>query len=147
MAQANWLSLAHELTVAGYSVTFIDPPRSSELSFATNGSFRSWQGNISDLMPFMRNSKAVISVDSFAGHLASAVGVPTCSLFGPTNPAFWAPWGSQNLVITPPNAPSVEFARRAIERDGPTLMASLHPRFVLNQLLPWLKSLSTIKYS
>jgi ADP-heptose:LPS heptosyltransferase len=37
----------------------------------------------------VRRCDCVVSVDSFAAHLAAAVGTPAAVLFGPTNPAVW----------------------------------------------------------
>jgi heptosyltransferase-2/heptosyltransferase-3 len=40
--------------------------------------------------------------DTGAGHLAAAVGTPTVSIFGPTNPARYRPLGPRSLVCAPP---------------------------------------------
>ncbi|HET6400958.1 MAG TPA: glycosyltransferase family 9 protein [Candidatus Kapabacteria bacterium] len=41
----------------------------------------------------------LIGNDSGVGHLASAVGTPTVSIFGPTAPALWRPAGAQAVVV------------------------------------------------
>lgn len=40
--------------------------------------------------------------DSGPGHLAAAVGTPTLSLFGPTDPRLWAPAGDRGRVLRAP---------------------------------------------
>ena len=40
-----------------------------------------------------------VCVDSGPAHLAAAVGVPTVTLFGPTDPARWRPWGPKNVAL------------------------------------------------
>jgi heptosyltransferase-2/heptosyltransferase-3 len=45
----------------------------------------------------------VVSVDSGAGHLAAAVGVPTVRVYGPAPPAIFGPWparASQHVLMT-----------------------------------------------
>ncbi|MFG0285084.1 MAG: glycosyltransferase family 9 protein, partial [Phycisphaerales bacterium JB039] len=46
-------------------------------------------------------ARAVVCADSGPGHLAAQLGVPTVSLFGPTNPAQWAPVGPRTTVLAP----------------------------------------------
>jgi heptosyltransferase II len=40
-----------------------------------------------------------VCVDSGPAHLAAAVGVPTVTLFGPTDPVRWRPWGPKSVAI------------------------------------------------
>ena len=137
---ANWSKLASTVASAGYKVTFVETPKGLKSSPAHQGLFRSWRGTVSELIGLMRESNAVVSVDSFAGHLASAVGVPVFSIFGPTNPDHWAPWGEANCVIRSEGAATPKFTRSAIETQGPRLMASLDPAVVAERLIAWLTS-------
>ena len=137
---ASWLKLASAVASVGYKVTFVETTKELKSSPAHQGLFRSWQGTILDLIGLMRNSTAVVSVDSFAGHLAAAVGVPVFSIFGSTNPGHWAPWGEANCVIRPKGAATPKFTRSAIETQGPRLMASLDPGVVAGRLIAWLAS-------
>lgn len=43
---------------------------------------------------------AYVGNDSGVSHLAAATGIPTIAIFGPTDPAVWAPPGSHVRVIT-----------------------------------------------
>lgn len=43
--------------------------------------------------------RAYVGNDSGASHLAAAVGAPTVALFGPTDPAVWAPRGERIFVV------------------------------------------------
>ena len=49
--------------------------------------------NIRESMALYRHMDLAVCVDSGPSHLASAVGVPTFTLFGPTDPERWAPKG------------------------------------------------------
>lgn len=52
------------------------------------------------LAQLLKNASALISNDSGAMHVASAVGVPVVSIFGPTTPAQgYAPWVKKNVIV------------------------------------------------
>jgi heptosyltransferase-3 len=55
-------------------------------------------GNLYDLGCWLAQARVYIGNDSGISHLAAAVGTPTIVLFGPTNPAVWAPRGSRVLA-------------------------------------------------
>jgi heptosyltransferase-3 len=42
-------------------------------------------------------------VDSAAPHIAAAVGVPTITLYGPSDWRYWSPPGERHLVVVPPD--------------------------------------------
>jgi ADP-heptose:LPS heptosyltransferase len=42
---------------------------------------------------------AAVANDSGIGHLLGAVNTPLVSLFGPTDPARWAPFTARNIVV------------------------------------------------
>jgi heptosyltransferase-3 len=52
-----------------------------------------------DLASWLAAADLYIGNDSGITHLAAAAGVPTLALFGPTNPAVWAPRGRQVEVL------------------------------------------------
>jgi ADP-heptose:LPS heptosyltransferase len=54
--------------------------------------------NLYDLACWLAGARVYIGNDSGISHLASAVGVPAVVLFGPTDPAVWAPRGSRVLA-------------------------------------------------
>jgi heptosyltransferase-3 len=45
-----------------------------------------------------------VGVDSAAPHIAAAVGVPTITLYGPSDWRYWAPPGDRHLVVVPADA-------------------------------------------
>lgn len=70
-------------------------PETAVLEFVADGSMLRGTERITP-MPGPRRSAAlvkkcdcVLTIDSFAGHLAAAVGTPAVVLFGPTNPLVW----------------------------------------------------------
>jgi heptosyltransferase-2 len=44
----------------------------------------------------------VLSVDTSLSHIASAVGTPVVTLFGPGDPGIWRPFGGENRVVRDP---------------------------------------------
>jgi ADP-heptose:LPS heptosyltransferase len=44
-------------------------------------------------------ARAAVGNDSGPTHLAAVVGCPTVALFGPTDPAVWAPVGSHVRIV------------------------------------------------
>ena len=54
-----------------------------------------------ELAARLRSSGAFLGHDSGISHLAAAVGTPSLLLFGPTDPAIWAPANSQVRVLRP----------------------------------------------
>lgn len=51
----------------------------------------------------MRSVSLFIGNDSGLGHMAAAAGAPTCTLFGPGQPAKYRPWGDKAVWLTGDN--------------------------------------------
>jgi heptosyltransferase III len=56
--------------------------------------------NLYDLACWLATAEVYIGNDSGITHLAAAAGVPVVAIFGPTNPAVWAPRGEQVHVVS-----------------------------------------------
>lgn len=54
---------------------------------------------IGELAQYLIHARAAVALDSGLTHLCAAMGVPTVSLFGPTNPVLTAPKGDAQLVL------------------------------------------------
>jgi hypothetical protein len=57
--------------------------------------------SLNELSDFIEECSLFIAADTGPGHLAAAVGVSTISLFGPTDPARWAPIGPSCRIVAP----------------------------------------------
>jgi len=83
---ANFRALARELE-ASMSVRWCagpcDPPLEGAVRIA----------DLYELACFLARARLYVGNDSGVTHLASAVGTPVVALFGPTDPAIWAPRG------------------------------------------------------
>lgn len=58
--------------------------------------------NLDNLVATIRSARIFIAADCGPGHLAAHLGVPTVSLFGPTDPDQWAPIGPAIRILAPP---------------------------------------------
>jgi len=56
-------------------------------------------GNLYELAGWLRSGRVYIGNDSGMTHLAAAAGVPVVAIFGPTDPAVWAPRGDRVRVV------------------------------------------------
>lgn len=63
-----------------------------------------------ELAEALAGARLYVGNDSGPGHLAAAVGTPTISLFGPTDPRVWRPLGPRARVITSPDGPMESLA-------------------------------------
>lgn len=68
-----------------------------------------------DLALWLSQARLYIGNDSGITHLAAATGTPTLALFGPTDPAIWAPRGP-NVTILSQSLPILEVHRTAHNR-------------------------------
>ena len=57
--------------------------------------------DLADVARYLAGASVYIGNDSGIAHLAAAVGTPVVVLFGPTNPAVWAPRGQAVQVLSP----------------------------------------------
>ncbi len=94
--------------------------------------FTAAQGRVIDTLDALAHTLAtsplVIASDTGPGHLAAQLGVPTLSLFGPTNPSTWSPRGPCVRVLTPPSpAPMTWLSVDQVVNEATTLLAHRDP--------------------
>lgn len=75
-----------------------------------------------------------VCVDSGPAHLAAAVGVPTISIFGPTDPVRWRPWGPKNIALFDKSLPCRPCNYHKVCDDRPCL-TKLMPHRVISACL------------
>jgi ADP-heptose:LPS heptosyltransferase len=56
-------------------------------------------GDLYELACWIRSARVYVGNDSGITHLAAAAGAPVVAIFGPTDPAVWAPRGDRVRVI------------------------------------------------
>jgi predicted lipopolysaccharide heptosyltransferase III len=79
------------------------------------------QTTVLELAALCQRAALFIGNDSGPSHIAAAVGTRVISLFGPTDPVVWKPWGPGHVVITnrpPPDGPAQRAARSPFDGCG-----------------------------
>lgn len=69
--------------------------------FASLCATSAYLDSLNELSDFIEECSLFIAADTGPGHLAAAAGINTISLFGPTDPARWAPIGPASRVVAP----------------------------------------------
>jgi len=105
----SFLRLAHSLEERGRAVRWCLGPAErerEEIQTAINEELTVYPETPLALARVLRATQHYIGNDSGVSHLAAAVGCPTTVLFGPTDPAVWAPRGSHVHAIDMKSDPS-----------------------------------------
>ncbi len=120
--------LALRLRVAGYSPLVIEGPSDAAPLAAIRASLADVpiavgrDSTVMDLAHLLARCVVYAGNDSGVSHLAGQVGCPALVLFGPSDPALWAPMGSRVRVLRAPVASS---APRMADLDEETVWDAL----------------------
>jgi len=99
-------AVAQTLEAEGRSVTWLAGPAEMERGTARSGAVA--VDSLVELGGKLAGAKMYVGNDSGISHLAAAVGCPTVAVFGPTDPAVWAPRGEHVRVVRGQPWPEVE---------------------------------------
>lgn len=91
-------------------------------------------------MALLASMDLAICTDSGPAHLSAAVGTPTLSLFGPTDPERWRPWGSRNMAIFDDSLSCRPCNYKKSCGDKRQCLTELAPRMVAEKALKLLRS-------
>jgi heptosyltransferase-2 len=129
-APDRWARLARRLSGEGWRTTLV-AHGDAEIP-ADRAAFQEiWRGSIADLAQRVADAALLIAVDSFAGHLGAASGVPVVSLFGPQAPARWRPWGNQTEVVIAGGFPCRPCGQKRCVRPERSCMDAIDVEMVL----------------
>lgn len=125
IAPSRWRHLAERLTADGETVVITgrgareketslaiarDLPRCIDLCDSLD-----W----SDFVQLLRAARAVVSLDSVAGHVAAAVGTPSLTLWtSSSSPDHWRPLGPSNVVVDGTRPDALDEARAWLARSS-----------------------------
>ena len=93
------------------------------------------QLSLLELALLMKQSRGMVGNDSGPFHLGSAVGLPGCVIFGPTEVALWRPLSAHSVVLKAEGECAVACTKTGCIYDNRCLRA-ITPEAVLTQLLP-----------
>lgn len=110
----RWAELAAMLRVRGSEVRLLAGEVERErLAAAERAAFVAIGGryveSLADLAGEIAAARLFIGADTGPTHLAAQLGIPTLSLFGPTDPAVWSPVGPAVRVVAPGSARAMEW--------------------------------------
>ena len=97
--ESNFHTLAKTLKERNWNAAILSGPVEIERGFAPDPGIEVRPPSLRALAGLLANAQLFIGNDSGPGHIAAAVGTPTISLFGPTDPRIWAPRGSNSQVL------------------------------------------------
>lgn len=108
----NWLQLSRLAVAAGFRVLAPwgneeEQGRAQDLARQVAGVTALPKLRLSELAAVLSGAAAVVGVDTGLSHLAAAVGTPSLTLYGPTDPARTGTWGKDqhHLQVEYPCAP------------------------------------------
>jgi ADP-heptose:LPS heptosyltransferase len=92
------IALGRRLVARGLPVVAVTGP--AEGAAEIPGAHAARDLSLRQLVALLERAAVFVGHDSGLSHLAAAVGGPTVALFGPTDPAIWAPVGPAVTVLT-----------------------------------------------
>lgn len=99
-----WRRLIALATTAGWAIRLpwgnaVEEARAQRLAAGQPAVTVLPQLKLAGIAAEIAGARACVAVDTGLGHLAAAFGVPTLSLFGPTNPGFTGAWGPNQFHV------------------------------------------------
>ncbi len=99
----RFVKWAHRLQAEGIDVGFISGPIESERGVSLPEDIpHIVPPDLHSLAVILQRTRFFVGNDSGPGHIAAAVGTPTLTLFGPTDPRIWAPRRETSRVLIAP---------------------------------------------
>lgn len=133
----HWIALGQRIAATGYRVQLpwgnsVEQQRAETMAVAIPSAQVLPPLDLEALTTVLVNTAAVVSVDTGLGHLATALGVPTVSLYSSTDPALTGVWGHRQTVLKAefPCAPCLNRSctyRGPMTRPQPPCVSTLPP--------------------
>lgn len=123
----RFAAVADALAVGGVQSLLLAGPADAEQIGLVRRSLRraspleARPGDLIELAAILARCDAYLGNDSGVSHLAAAVGAPTVAIFGPTDPAVWAPRGERVTVLWK-GSPGAVDPRLALPDRGEALL-------------------------
>jgi len=123
LSNSTWAELIDVLHDRGWAVVLGGAPSDGEfnqgLSVQCKRAPKIVTGfSIQESAALIKKSDLLISIDSMAIHLASAVQTPVVAIFGPTDERIWSPWRVEHRIVALSEDDSPSFACRPCGLDG-----------------------------
>ena len=123
LPNSTWAALIDALHQRGYSL--ILSGSASDLAFnkalialCKTAPLLTSDFNLGKTAALLQRADCLLSIDSMAIHMASALQTPVLAMFGPTGEAVWAPWLVAHRIVALDAVDSPSFACRPCGLDG-----------------------------
>ncbi len=123
LPHATWAALIDNLQGRGYTVVLSGG--ASDLAFnralielCQTSPTLTQNFDLGKTAALLQYADLLVSIDSMAMHMASALQTPVVALFGPTDEKIWAPWQVSHRVVALGAGDSPSFACRPCGLDG-----------------------------
>ena len=95
----NWKIIVSTLNGMGFKIVCadLDQEKVKFVTCAEHGSFYSFKVNLEDYSELVNRATAVISVETFCGHIASCFNTPTVSIY--SGVTFWNEWRPRHNLV------------------------------------------------
>ena len=107
--KAQFAALHSALERRGLHATLLCGPVELERGFTPDHS-TICPPDLSALATLLAGARLFIGNDSGPGHIAAAVGTPTLSLFGPTDPGIWSPRHPRSRILQTPDINNIHLS-------------------------------------
>jgi ADP-heptose:LPS heptosyltransferase len=94
----RFVAAAEQMDAAGLQPMILAGPADDISAFSKFQVFRN--APLAEVKNLMSGAALLIGNDSGPAHIAAAFGIPVVVLFGPSDPATWAPWRTEARVLT-----------------------------------------------
>lgn len=103
--EAYWIELGNLAHQAGYTVQIVwgseeEKQRSERIAAACPSAKVAPKLKLAEVAALLSQTKAAVAVDTGLGHLAAALGTPTVSLYGPTDPELIGTYGPSQIHLS-----------------------------------------------
>ncbi len=123
LLHATWAALVDSLHQRGYSVVLSGA--ATDLTFnqalialCQKAPHLTHDFDLGKAAALIQRADLLVSIDSMAVHMASALQTPIVAIFGPTDDRIWAPWQVSHRVLALGASDSASFACRPCGLDG-----------------------------
>ncbi len=118
-----WVQVINQLHQDGYTVVLTGGPsdfqfNQSIVDACENPPLLTNNFSLGMTAALMKRARLLISIDSMAIHMASAMQLPVVAIFGPTNDKVWSPWSVPSRILTLNSDDSPSFSCQPCGLDG-----------------------------
>ncbi len=123
LSNSTWVDVINQLHQEGYQIILSGGPsdrvfNQTIIDACEQSPFLTENFSLEMTAALMKRARLLISIDSMAIHMASAMQLPVVAIFGPTNEKIWSPWAVSSKIVVLDFQDSPSFGCRPCGLDG-----------------------------